>query len=93
MTNELTANPVAEALSSASTVATTGDARRLVLETMAALKTGSMAPDRGLAIAANMKVLNDSISAEINAAKMAIQAKKEGFEFAHNVQMGKRLIG
>lgn len=82
-----------DALSPVSAVLTTGDARRLVLETMAALKTGAMPTDRGLAIAANMKVLNDSISAEINAAKMAILAKKEGFEFGRNVEMGRRLLG
>lgn len=93
MSKDLTNNPVNDAISPASSVMTTGDARRLVLETMAALKTGSMAPDRGLAIAANMKVLNDSISAEINAAKMAIQAKKEGLDFGKSVEMGKRLIG
>ena len=79
--------------SPASATATTGDARRMILEVMAALKTGAMDPNAGLAIAANMKVLNDSMFAEIAAAKLAIQAKKEGLEFGKTVEMGRRLIG
>ena len=48
---------------------------------------------RGMAIAANMKVLNDSVQVEINAAKMAILARKEGHEFGKVVQMGTQLLG
>jgi hypothetical protein len=60
---------------------------------MAALKTGALPSDVGMAIAANMKVLNDSITTEINAAKMVMAAKKEGLEFGRLVEMGKRQIG
>lgn len=84
MSNELTP---------ASAVLTSGDARRLVLETMVALKAGAMDVNRGMAIAANMKVLNESIFAEVAAAKMAIQAKKEGHNFGETVEMGRKLLG
>ena len=72
---------------------TTGDARRMILATIQELRSGHMPTDRGLAIAANMKVLNDSISAEINAAKMALMAKNEAHNFGQIVQMGQRIIG
>jgi len=72
---------------------TTGDARRMVLQTMMDLRNGSMDVNRGMAIAANMKVLNDSIFAEVAAAKMALLAKDEAHNFGRVVQMGQRVIG
>ena len=69
-----------------------GDARRLILQTMIQLRDGEMDINRGMAIAANMKVLNDSIQVEINAAKLSILANKEGHEFGQITRMGKRLI-
>jgi hypothetical protein len=60
---------------------TTGDARRLILETLAELKSGKMAATTGLAIAATMKVLNDSLQTEVNAAKLQLQARREGADF------------
>lgn len=89
----MTQNPLTSAISPISATSTTGDARRLILETMAALKAGTMDASTGLAIAANMKVLNDSINAEVNAAKLAVTAKKEGHDFGKLVQMGQRQIG
>jgi hypothetical protein len=47
----------------------------------------------GMAIAANMKVLNDSIQVEINAAKLSLQTEGRAHEFGKIVQMGQRLIG
>lgn len=87
MSNDLT-NP-ADALAA---TLTTGDARRMILQTIMDLRSGAMPPDRGMAIAANMKVLNDSISAEINAAKMVLATKNEAHSFGKMVQMGKRKI-
>lgn len=72
---------------------TTGDARRMILQTMMDLRSGNMPVDRGMAIAANMKVLNDSISAEVNAAKLALLTKNEAHNFGQVVQMGQRVIG
>lgn len=74
-------------------VITTGDSRRLILETILALKNGDMPATTGLAIAANMKVLNDSVQIEINAAKMAILAQERGHNFGQVVGMGQRLLG
>lgn len=74
-------------------VITTGDSRRLILETILALKNGDMPATTGMAIAANMKVLNDSVQIEINAAKMAILAEERGHNFGRVVGMGQRLLG
>lgn len=76
-----------------SQVMTFGDTRRMIIETIIALRNGDMDVSRGMAIAANMKVLNDSVQVEINAAKMAIQAKEAGHDFGRVVGMGQRFIG
>ena len=72
---------------------TFGDARRMILDTIVELRSGQMDVGRGMAIAANMKVLNDSVQVEINAAKMALQTKDEAHNFGRIVGMGQRLIG
>lgn len=74
-------------------LATFGDQRRMILDTIMELRRGDMDVNRGMAIAANLKVLNDSVQVEINAAKMAILAKQNGLEFGRVVGMGQRLIG
>ena len=74
-------------------LATTGDARRMILDTIQELRSGTMDVGRGMAIAANMKVLNDSIQTEINAAKMVIQAQQAGHNFGRMVSMGQKMIG
>ena len=74
-------------------IATTGDARRMILDTIVELRRGDMPAATGMAIAANMKVLNDSIQVEINAAKLSLQTEGKAHEFGRIVQMGQRLIG
>lgn len=74
-------------------VETFGDARKLVLETILDLKRGTISVDRGMAIAANMKVLNDNIQAEINATKVTMLAIEKGYDFGKVVKMGQKLIG
>lgn len=74
-------------------IATFGDARRMILDTITELRAGTMETGRGMAIAANMKVLNDSIQTEINAAKMVIQAQQAGHNFGRMVGMGQKQIG
>lgn len=74
-------------------IATFGDARRMILDTILELRRGEMPAATGMAIAANMKVLNDSIQTEINAAKMSIQTEGKAHEFGTLVPMGQRLIG
>lgn len=73
-------------------IATFGDARRMILDTIAELRNGSMDVGRGMAIAANMKVLNDNIQVEINQAKMVIQAQQAGHNFGRIVGMGQKMI-
>ena len=74
-------------------IATTGDARRMILDTIMELRRGDMPASTGMAIAANMKVLNDSIQVEINAAKLSLATEGRAHEFGKIVQMGQRLIG
>lgn len=74
-------------------IITTGDSRRLILETILALKNGEMPATTGMAIAANMKVLNDSVQTEINAAKMMLMAEERGHSFGRIVGMGQRVLG
>lgn len=75
-----------------SRLVTTGDARRAILDTIQQLRNGDMDVNRGLAIAANMKVLNEGIFAEVAAAKMTIEAKKAGHSFGEMIVMGQRKI-
>lgn len=74
-------------------LATFGDARRMILDTIMDLRKNEMDINRGMAIAANMKVLNDNIQVEINAAKMVIQANAAGLNFGRMADMGRKLIG
>jgi len=46
-----------------------------------------------MAIAASMKVLNDNIQCEINAAKLCLIADDRGHNFGKIVKMGQQLIG
>jgi hypothetical protein len=74
-------------------ITTFGDARRTILDTIQRLASGEMDVGRGMAIAANMKVLNDNVQVEINAAKTVILATEKGHDFGRVVGMGQRLIG
>jgi hypothetical protein len=69
-----------------------GDARLLLVETIVSLKSGEMDVSRGMAIAANMKVLNDNVQAEINAAKLALKAAETGRNFGDVMEMGKTCL-
>ena len=72
---------------------TFGDVRRQILDTIQALKAGDMDVSRGMAIAANFKVLNDCVQAEINATKMALATEGKAHNFGRIVGMGQRFIG
>jgi len=77
----------------ANQLATFGDVRRMILQTIAELRDGTIDVNRGMAIAANMKVLNDNVQTEINAAKLAMSGRDLGHDFGKVVSMGQRLIG
>lgn len=72
---------------------TFGDARRIIIDTIVQLRSGTMNASTGMAIAANMKVLNDNVQTEINAAKMALATEGKAHNFGRIVGMGQRLIG
>jgi hypothetical protein len=72
---------------------TTGDARRMVLQTMADLQSGHMDVDRGMAIAANMRALNDSLIAEVHVVKLQMVLKHEDPSFGQVAPLGQRVLG
>lgn len=74
-------------------LATFGDQRRMILDTIMELKNGTMDVNRGMAIAANMKVLNDSVQVEINTVKVSMAARQAGHDFGKVVGMGQKMIG
>lgn len=74
-------------------IMTFGDVRRMILQTIVELRTGDIEVNRAMAIAANMKVLNDNVQAEINAAKLAIATEGKAHNFGRVVGMGQKLIG
>lgn len=76
----------------ANQIATFGDVRRLILNTVSDLRNNAISVERGMAIAANIKVLNDNIQVEINAAKMALLTEGKAHTFGRVVGMGRRLI-
>lgn len=86
MNNEITTNNKVTSISSY------GDARKLILETMIQLRDGSIPVSTGMAIAANMKVINDNLQAEINAAKLSLIASERGLNFGKITQLGKTEI-
>jgi hypothetical protein len=71
---------------------TFGNSRKIILDTIIALKRGELDVSRGMAIAANMKVLNDNIQIEINAAKLSLRASESGRDFGEVVKLGRRLL-
>lgn len=73
-------------------VETFGDVRRLILETVMMLRDQQIDVGRGMAMAANMKVLNDNIQTEINAAKLSILTEGKAYEFGKVVKLGRRLV-
>jgi len=71
---------------------TFGDARKLILQTMIQLRDGHIPIQTGMAIAANMKVLNDNLQSEINAAKLCLLAQERGHNFGAVVKLGQTLL-
>lgn len=72
---------------------TFGDVRRMIVQTIVDLREERIPVSTGMAIAANMKVLNDNIQVEINAAKLALQTEDRAHSFGRVARMGQQLIG
>lgn len=77
----------------AAQIMTFGDVRRLIVQTISDLRSGGIEVNRAMAIAANMKVLNDNVQVEINAAKLAMATEGKAHNFGRVVGMGQKLIG
>ena len=71
---------------------TFADVRKMILDTIVALQSDDLDISRGMAIAANFKVLNDNIFAEIGATKLALLTENKAHSFGSVVRMGQRLI-
>lgn len=63
-----------------------------ILADIEAVRLGKMTPTVASVIFAGYKVATDTINTEIAAAKLAMQAKATGHEFAKVVQLGRRVI-
>lgn len=74
-------------------LATFGDVRRDILETLQMLKRGDMKASDAMAVFAGHKVLNENVQTEINAVKLQLSAKGEINKFVGIVEMGRTLIG
>lgn len=74
-------------------IRTFGDVRQLILQTIMNIRDGAVENNQAMVMAAHFKCLNDNINAEVNAAKVAMLARKEGFDFGTVVHMGKSIIG
>lgn len=85
-------NAVATIEEKPGSIRTFGDSRKIILETIQDLRNGKMPVQRAMAIAANMKVLNDNIQAEINLAKVTLLVEEKGHNFGRMVKMGKNTI-
>ena len=73
-------------------IKTFGDVRRTLVQTIMDLRSGDIEVSRGMAIAANAKVLNDNVQIEINVAKMALLTEGRAHNFGNLVKMGRKMI-
>lgn len=73
-------------------IETFADVRRSVLDTIAELRSGHMDVSRGMAIAANVKVLNDNVLAEVAAAKLSLATEGKLHNFGQIVRLGRRVM-
>ena len=69
-------------------MSTFGEIRAMSVATIKELRAGAMDVSRGMAIAANIKVLNDNIQAEVAVTKLAIATEKSSYKFGEVMRMG-----
>jgi len=74
-------------------IMTFGDTRRIIIDTVLQVRSGTMTPSQGAAVAGLMDALVKNVQVEINAAKLAIQTEGKAHNFGRVVGMGQRLIG
>lgn len=76
----------------ASSLVTFGDARRTILEALAAVRNGDVSPAQAEAMRGLLDVVNKNVQVEINAAKLSAATAGTAHEFGKVVGMGQRLI-
>ena len=77
----------------ATQIMTFGDTRRVIIDTILQVRSGTMSASQGAAVAGLMDALVKNVQVEINAAKMAIATEGKAHNFGRVVGMGQRLIG
>ena len=73
-------------------IETFGDVRQLILQTVMNVRDGALDVNQGMAMFAGLKVLNDNVQVEINAAKLALQTEGKLHNFGQVVRMGRKVI-
>lgn len=73
-------------------IRTSGDIRRLLAQTMVGVGNGSMAVDRGLALAALSKAITESMQTEVNIAKVRVAMLQGGHKLAELTELGRLVI-
>ncbi len=77
----------------ANQIMTFGDTRRIIIDTVLQVRSGTMSASQGDAVASLMDALVKNVQVEINAAKMALATEGKAHNFGRIVGMGQRLIG
>lgn len=77
----------------ANQIMTFGDTRRIIIDTVLQVRSGTMSASQGTAVAGLMDALVKNVQVEINAAKMALATEGKAHNFGRIVGMGQRLIG
>lgn len=77
----------------ANQIMTFGDTRRIIIDTVLQVRSGTMTASQGAAVAGLMDALVKNVQVEINAAKMALATEGKAHNFGRVVGMGQRLIG
>lgn len=77
----------------ATQIMTFGDTRRIIIDTVPQVRSGTLSAAQGAAVADLMDALVKNVQVEINAAKMALATEGKAHNFGRIVGMGQRLIG
>lgn len=79
-------------MSDITAIHTFGDVRQLILQTVMNIRDGGVEPSQAMAMFTGMKVLNENIQVEINAAKLALATEGKANNFGRLMQMGRKTI-
>lgn len=72
---------------------TTGDARRLMLQTICQIRDDEIGIEKATAMADSMREVTNLLKAEVALMKIQLQAKSQGIDLGDLVEMGKAIIG